>query len=150
VRPKKEFKPGPSLDGTEAEAPRRGFRKGRFMDVPQAVDNDDAASADPGTEAFVVDLTQERVGAVTPAEVSVAAGAAGVPVSKYEARSLSPTVKREVDSPELAADTTPPVRIEIDIDIDIAEPAAAPAAAKPWTSESSLEGDRYWRRDSRR
>jgi len=146
VRPNKEFKPDPSLEGTEAEAPRRGFRKGRFMDVPEAVDSDDAASADPGTETFVVDLTQERVGAVTPAEVSVAAGGAGMPVSKYEARSLSPTVKREVDSPEFAADTTPPVRIEI----DIAEPAAVPAPAKPWTSESSLEGDRYWRRDSRR
>jgi hypothetical protein len=116
------------------------------MDVPEAAESDDAASADPGTETFVVDLTQERVGAVTPTEVSVAAGGAGMPVSKYEARSLSPTVKREVDSPELAADTTPPVRIEI----DIAEPAAVPAPAKPWTSESSLEGDRYWRRDSRR
>lgn len=146
MRPNKEFKPGPSLEGTEAEAPRRVFRKGRFMGVPEGADTDEAASADSGSEVFVVDLTQEEVGAVTPAEVSVAAGQVGTPISKYEARSLSPTVNREVDSPEPAADTTPPIRIEI----DIAEPADTPAPARAWTSESSLEGDRYWRKDSRR
>lgn len=110
------------------------------MESPETVEHDDDAG-----ESFVIDLTQDQVAAVRPAEIS-AAGEAGVPISKYEARSLGATVKRDADAAEPVVGTDRPVRIEI----DIAEPSEAPAPAKEWTSESSLEGNRYWRRDSRR
>ena len=143
MRPSKEFKPGPSLAGTEGPPPRRDFRKGRFMDTPETVPTEVAAG--PDAETFLVDLTQQPAPADTPAASTVGARSIGGPVSKYEARSLSSTVKRGVDVPQPVADE-PPERIEI----DLAEPAPEPRPAKEWTSEASLEGDRYWRKDSRR
>ena len=135
MRPSKSYKPGPSLEGNEAATPQRVFRKGRFMDVP--VEPADEESA----EAFVVDLTQTEPAATEPTDVTVAAAA---PSSKYEARSLSATVKRDPEPVAAPPEEAPPILIEI----DVAEPVAPPA--KEWRSESSLDGDRYWRKDSRR
>ncbi len=137
MRPSKDFKPGPSLEGTEESETRRVFRKGRFMEAPPDLDG----------ETFQIDLTQDQeTPAVSPAEAAAAAAQFGAPASKYEARSLSATVKREVEIVEVSSDEAPPVLVEI----DIAEPAAPVAPTKAWTSEVSLNGDRYWRKDSRR
>lgn len=137
MRPSKDFKPGPSLEGIEESETRRAFRKGRFMEAPP----------DPDDETFRVDLTQDQeTPAVGSAEAAAPAAQLGAPVSKYEARSLSATVKREVEIVEVSADEAPPVLVEI----DIAEPAVPVAPTKDWTSEFSLNGDRYWRKDSRR
>ena len=137
MRPSKDFKPGPSLDGIEESETRRVFRKGRFMEAPPDRDG----------ETFLVDLTQDQeTPAIGPAEAAAPAAQLGAPVSKYEARSLSATVKRVVEIVEVSSDEAPPVLVEI----DIAEPAAPVAPTKDWTSEFSLNGDRYWRKDSRR
>lgn len=137
MRPSKDFKPGPSLEGIEESATRRAFRKGRFMEAPPDSDG----------ETFQIDLTRDQeMPAVSPAEAAAAAPQLGAPVSKYEARSLSATVKREVEIVEVSSEEAPPVLVEI----DIAEPAAPVPPTKAWTSEFSLNGGRYWRKDSRR
>lgn len=137
MRPSKDYKPGPSLEGIEDSETPRVFRKGRFMEAPPDSDG----------ETFRIDLTRDQEPpAVSPPEAAAATAQLGAPVSKYEARSLSATVKREVEIVEVSSDEAPPVLVEI----DIAEPAAPVAPTKAWTSEFSLNGDRYWRKDSRR
>ena len=113
------------------------------MDTPETVPTE--VATEPDAETFLVDLTGQPAPADTPAASTVGAGSVGGPVSKYEARSLSSTVKRGVDVPEPIEDE-PAERIEV----DLSEPAPEPPPAREWTSEASLEGDRYWRKDSRR